>query len=70
MENKIIKIASELFATELKNKTNITANFASKQALAKIKKAGGSIIILKKYVKTKSQVKTNKDNASLEILKK
>ena len=55
---------------ELKNKTNITANFASKQALAKIKKAGGSIIILKKYVKTKSQVKTNKDNASLEILKK
>jgi len=55
---------------EVKNKTNITANFASKQALFKIEKAGGSINILKKFVKRQAQPKIKKDVASLEILKK
>ena len=55
---------------ELKNKTTITANFASKQALEKIKKAGGTINILKKYTKILTQPKKKKDGASLEILKK
>ena len=55
---------------EVKNKTNITANFASKQALVKIEKAGGSINILKKFVKRQAQPKIKKDVASLEILKK
>ena len=55
---------------ELKNKTTITANFASKQALAKIEKAGGTINILKKYMKKIVQEKEKKDGSSLEILKK
>ena len=55
---------------ELKNKTNITANFASKQALAKIEKIGGSINILKRFIKKQAQTKTKKDGASLEVLKK
>jgi large subunit ribosomal protein L15 len=55
---------------ELKNKTNITANFASKQALAKIEKAGGTITILKKFIKNQARTKTKKDGASLEVLKK
>ena len=55
---------------ELKNKTNITANYASKQALAKIDKAGGSINFLKKFTKKKAQPKEKKDGASLEVLKK
>ena len=55
---------------ELKNKTTITANFASKQALAKIEKAGGTINILKKYMKKIVQAKEKKDGSSLEILKK
>ena len=55
---------------ELKNKTTITANFASKQALTKIEKAGGTINILKKYMKKIVQAKEEKDGSSLEILKK
>ena len=55
---------------ELKNKTNITANFVSKQALAKIEKAGGTINILKKYIKKQAQSKSKKDGASVEVLKK
>ena len=55
---------------EIKNKTNITANFASKQALVKIEKAGGTINILKKFIKKQSQKKAKKDGASIEILKK
>ena len=33
---------------EIKNKLEISANFASKQALEKVEKAGGKIIIIKK----------------------
>ena len=33
---------------EIKNKLEITANFASKQALEKVEKAGGKINIIKK----------------------
>jgi large subunit ribosomal protein L15 len=55
---------------ELKNKTNITANFASKQALAKIEKAGGTINILKKFIRKQAQPKPKKDGASIEVLKK
>ena len=55
---------------EIKNKTNITANFASKQAQAKIEKAGGSLNILKKFVKKKTEPKKSKDSSSVEILKK
>ena len=33
---------------EIKNKISITANFASKQAQAKIEKAGGTLNIIKK----------------------
>ena len=55
---------------ELKNKTNITDNFVSKQALAKIEKAGGTINILKKYIKKQAQSKSKKDGASVEVLKK
>mgnify|MGYP006098081093 FL=1 len=54
---------------ELKNKTNITANFASKQALSKVEKAGGTINILKKFIK-QAKIKDKKDGASLEVLKK
>ena len=35
---------------DLKNKVNITANFVSKQAKAKIEKAGGTLNILKKFI--------------------
>ena len=55
---------------EIKNKTNITANFASKQAQAKIEKAGGSLNILKKFVKKKTEPKKSKDSSSVEILRK
>ena len=55
---------------EIKNKTNITANFASKQALSKIEKAGGIINIVKKFIKKKVLPKTKKDGASIEVLKK
>ena len=39
---------------DLKNKTNITANYVSKQAQVKIEKAGGTLNILKKYVPKQS----------------
>lgn len=39
---------------ELKNKMNITANYVSKQAQAKIEKAGGTLNILKKFVSKQS----------------
>jgi large subunit ribosomal protein L15 len=55
---------------DLKNKTNITANFASKQAFAKIEKAGGTINILKKFTRKQAQPKPKKDGASVEVLKK
>ena len=55
---------------EIKNKTNITANFASKQALVKIEKAGGTINILKKFIKIKAKPKVKKDGASVKILNK
>jgi large subunit ribosomal protein L15 len=55
---------------ELKNKTSITANFASKQALAKIEKAGGTINILKKFIKKQSQSKSKKIDTSIEVTKK
>ena len=55
---------------EIKNKTNITANFASKQALTKIEKVGGIINIVKKFIKKQALPKTKKDGASIEVLKK
>jgi len=55
---------------ELKNKTNITANFASKQAQTKIANVGGTIILLKKFKKKQTQPKVIKDGASIEVLKK
>ena len=55
---------------EIKNKANITADYASKQALAKVVKSGGSINIVKKFIKKQSQSKKIKDGASVEILKK
>jgi large subunit ribosomal protein L15 len=54
---------------ELKNKTNITAHFASKQALSKIEKSGGTVNLLKKFIK-KMKEKTVKDGSTLEVLKK
>ena len=55
---------------ELKNKTNITANFASKQAQTKIANVGGTITLLKKFKKKQTQPKVIKDGASIEVLKK
>jgi large subunit ribosomal protein L15 len=55
---------------ELKNKINITANFASKQAQAKVEKAGGTVVLLKKYVKKQEKAKVEKDGSSLNVLKK
>jgi len=55
---------------ELKNKANITANFASKQALVKIEKIGGSISILKKFIKKQTQDKTKKIISAPKISKK
>ena len=55
---------------EIKNKTNITANFASKQAVSKIEKIGGTVIILKKFIKKQAQPKPKKDGASIEVFKK
>ena len=46
---------------DLKNKISLTVNFASKQAQAKVEKAGGTISILKKKLplaKTKESKKT------------
>ena len=55
---------------ELKNKINITANYASKQAQAKVEKAGGTVVLLKKYVKKQEKAKVEKDGSSLNVLKK
>ncbi len=52
---------------DLKNKINITANFASKQAQTKIEKAGGTLIILKKYQR---QVKPKKVAEATDAVKK
>ena len=39
-----------MYGIYLKNKLNITANYASKQAQTKIEKAGGTLNILEKIV--------------------
>jgi len=52
---------------DLKTKVNLTVNFASKQAQDKIKKAGGSLNILKKF---KHQPKIKKVDATLNTPKK
>jgi large subunit ribosomal protein L15 len=52
---------------DLKNKINLNANFASKQALTKIEKAGGTVAIIKKK---KTQPKKIKDSETPDILKK
>jgi large subunit ribosomal protein L15 len=52
---------------DLKNKINLTTNFASKQALAKIKKAGGTVDII---TKKQSLPKTKKASETPNILKK
>ena len=46
--NKKFKKLKILGTGEIKKNLNITANFVSKQALAKIEKAGGKISIVKK----------------------
>jgi large subunit ribosomal protein L15 len=45
---------------ELKNKVNITANYVSKQAQAKIERAGGTLNVLKKFVFTKNSANVAK----------
>jgi len=52
---------------DIKSKINITVNFASKQAQAKIEKMGGTLNILKKY---QAQAKSKKVGESLNVLKK
>ena len=52
---------------DLKNKINITVNFASKQAQVKIEKAGGILNFVKKK---QAKVKSKKDNQTTDILKK
>ena len=52
--NKKYEKLKVLGGGDLKNKVNITANFASKQAQSKIEKIGGSLNILKKYVSKQS----------------
>jgi large subunit ribosomal protein L15 len=52
---------------DLKSKINITVNFASKQAQEKIKKAGGTLNLLKKY---QAQAKIKKDSENPSVLKK
>jgi len=52
---------------DIKNKINLTVNFASKQAQIKIEKVGGTLNILKKY---QAQAKPKKDGETLDILKK
>jgi large subunit ribosomal protein L15 len=51
----------------LKNKIVLTVNFASKQAQAKIEKAGGTLNLIKKK---QAQPKTKKTSETSEILKK
>ena len=52
---------------DLKNKINLTVNFASKQAQEKIEKAGGTLNLLKKY---QAQAKIKKVSEIPSILKK
>ena len=52
---------------EFKSKISLTVNFASKQAQAKIEKAGGTINFIKKY---QAQPKIKKVDESLDIPKK
>jgi|TARA_B110000285_G_scaffold225630_1_gene284171 large subunit ribosomal protein L15 len=52
---------------DLSSKISVTANFASKQAQAKIEKAGGSLTILKKYI---AQAKNKKTTTTPNVLKK
>jgi large subunit ribosomal protein L15 len=52
---------------DLKNKINITANFASKQAQAKVVKAGGTLNII---AKKQALPKVKKSSEISEILKK
>ena len=52
---------------ELKTKISITANFASKQALTKVEKVGGTLNIVEKK---KKQAKVKKTTEIPEILKK
>ncbi len=52
---------------ELKTKISITANFASKQALTKVEKVGGTLNII---AKKKKQAKVKKTTEIPEILKK
>ena len=52
---------------DLKTKVSITANFASKQALTKVEKAGGTLIII---AKKQVAAKAKKNTEIPEILKK
>ena len=52
---------------EFNSKINLTANFASKQAQAKIEKAGGTLNIIQKY---QAKVKIKKTSETLDTLKK
>jgi large subunit ribosomal protein L15 len=52
---------------ELKNKINLTVNFASKQAQTKIEKAGGILNIIKK---NHAQAKVKKADKQPDVLKK
>jgi|TARA_B110000881_G_C18344844_1_gene398425 large subunit ribosomal protein L15 len=52
---------------DLKSKINLTVNFASKQAQDKIKKAGGTLNLVKKY---QAQAKIKKAGEIPSILKK
>ena len=52
---------------DLKSKISLTVNFASKQAQAKIEKAGGTLNILKKY---QAQPKIKKTSETLDTPKK
>ena len=52
---------------DIKSKVVLTANFASKQAQEKIKKAGGTLNLLKKY---EAQAKIKKDSENPSVLKK
>ena len=52
---------------EFKSKISLTVNFASKQAQAKIEKAGGTLNVIKKY---QAPAKIKKSSESLDVLKK
>jgi large subunit ribosomal protein L15 len=52
---------------EFKSKISLTVNFASKQAQAKIEKAGGTLSVIKKY---QVPAKIKKSSESLDVLKK